>query len=465
MKRLRILYAGWGFTPFRGGGSVRYAEALMRGMAGRNHAVGHFCTGRYGISRTPELRPWERGPIREFELRNSPILPTWGIGTKAPRLEIGCPPVEASFRSAVREFRPDLLHFHEFLTMPASLAGVARAEGVPYLCSLHDYATVCATCLLFKYDRTVCLDYKEGADCVRCSAEAPDDSPSFRFALFAHSLFNGRPPAIFSGAAAFAKRYLRRKAKAGKSAGDRNTGDSEGFVLRRRAFLDALSGARAVLPVSNRVKELFALHGADTPNFHVLYPSLPHLDTIRRRDRAMREGAPLRLGFLGMCLPTKGVETVFEAIARMENPSRVEFGLHGEYAPAFRDELRRKYPSVRAIFAGPYKAEELNAVLDGIDVGIFPSLTEETFGFVAVEFLNAGIPVVASRIGAIPEYLRDGENGLLFPPGDPASLSSILAALSASPSRVGEMSRNCRPMEQFEAHLERVEGIYGEATG
>jgi glycosyltransferase involved in cell wall biosynthesis len=464
MKGMRILYAGWGFTPFRGGGSVRYAEALMRGMAGRGHAVGHFCTGRYGISRTPELRRWERGTIREFEIRNSPILPTWGIGTKSPRLEIGCAPVEDAFRAAVREFRPDLVHFHEFVTMPASLAGVAREEGVPYLCSLHDYATICATCLLFKYDRTVCLDYREGTDCVRCCAEAPGDSPSFRIALFAHSRWNGHPPAILAGAAAFAKTLLRRKARA-ESAVDACEGDSEGFILRRRAFFDALSGARAVLPVSRRVKELFALHGAEPSNFRVTYPSLPHLDGIRRRERTVRPGAPLRLGFLGMCLPTKGVETVFEAIARMEAPGSVEWKIHGGCESGYRDALVRKYPTVRATFAGPYKAEELNSVLDGIDVGIFPSLTEETFGFVAIEFLNAGIPVVASRIGAVPEYLNDGENGLLFPAGDATALAVHLEGLAASPARVAEMSRGCMPGERFEAHLERVLGIYIDVVG
>ncbi|HEY5997551.1 MAG TPA: glycosyltransferase, partial [Candidatus Deferrimicrobiaceae bacterium] len=187
MIQARILYAGWGFTPFRGGGSVRCAEALMHGMAGRGHAVAHFCTGRYGFPGSrPRVSNWMRGPIREYELLNSPILPTWGLGTKAPRQEIACLHVEDAFRKAIADFRPDLVHFHEFMTMPASLAGVAGEAGVPYLCSLHDYGNVCATCLLYRFDKTVCTDYREGRDCVRCSAEAPSDSRLFRLSLWAH---------------------------------------------------------------------------------------------------------------------------------------------------------------------------------------------------------------------------------------------------------------------------------------
>ncbi len=466
MTAFRILYAGWGFTPFRGGGSVHCAEALMHGMAARGHAVAHFCTGRYGLPGSrPVVRNWTRGAIHEYELQNSPILPTWGLGTKSPRQEIVCLHVEDAFRKALRDFRPGLVHFHEFMTMPASLARVAREEEVPYFCSLHDYGTVCATCLLFKHDRTVCTDYRNGVDCIRCCAEAPGDSLLFRGSLFAHSLFNGCLPAMLGGAAALVKSLLRHGASPAAPSGPAGsdivprTGDAEGFVLRRKAFHEALAGARAVLPVSRRVMELFALHGADTSNFRVLHPTQPHIDAIVRRKRKTPTGRPIRLGFLGMCLPTKGVETIFDAISLMKNAAAVELRLHGPCDPAYRDTLLRKYPAVRANFAGSYAAAALNDVLDGIDVGIFPSLTEETFGLVGIEFLNAGIPVVASRIGAIPEYLADGENGLLFTPGNASELSVILDALAASPARIAEMSARTIRWPSFPSHLDDMETI------
>jgi glycosyltransferase involved in cell wall biosynthesis len=453
MTSRRILYVGWGFTPFRGGGSVHCAEALMHGMAGRGHAVAHFCTGRYGVPGShPRLSTWARGPIREYELRDSPILPTWGLGTKTPRGEISCPEIEAAFRRAIADFKPDVVHFHEFMTMPASLATVAREEGIPYLCSLHDYGTVCATCLLFKHDRTVCTDYREGRDCVRCCAQAPPDSALFRLSLWAHSAFDGRPPAILAGAASFAKRLLRKGGEIGDAAGD-----AEGFVLRRKAFHAALAGARAVLPVSRRVAELFAIHGADTGNFRVVHPSLPHIDTIARRVRTAPEGRPIRLGFLGMCLPTKGVGTLFEGLSRTTAPAAFELTLHGACDPVFRDDLLRKHPSVRATFAGAYGADALNGLLDRIDVGLFPSLTEETFGLVGIEFLSAGIPVVASRIGAIPEYVVDGENGLLFTPGDAGDLARTLDTLAAQPDRIAAMSAGTKPAAPFAAHLDAME--------
>ena len=63
------------------------------------------------------------------------------------------------------------------------------------------------------------------------------------------------------------------------------------------------------------------------------------------------------------------------------------------------------------------RAAELPALLSDVDAVVIPSLVWESYSMVAHEALACGVPVIASRLGALPEAVRDGHNGLLFEPG------------------------------------------------
>jgi glycosyltransferase involved in cell wall biosynthesis len=74
---------------------------------------------------------------------------------------------------------------------------------------------------------------------------------------------------------------------------------------------------------------------------------------------------------------------------------------------------------------------------------VTPSILPESFGLVAVEAMSAGLPVIASRIGALPEVVGD-HTGILVEPGDTASLLVAMEKLRASPSQRAEMGRQGR---------------------
>ena len=87
----------------------------------------------------------------------------------------------------------------------------------------------------------------------------------------------------------------------------------------------------------------------------------------------------------------------------------------------------------------PPGSAELEAAFASADVFMLPSV-HEPFGIVALEAMARGIPLIASNVGGLPDFVKDGENGLLFDPSDPANLVRAFDRLVAlPPERVNAM--------------------------
>lgn len=87
--------------------------------------------------------------------------------------------------------------------------------------------------------------------------------------------------------------------------------------------------------------------------------------------------------------------------------------------------------------------DDVAAVLQATDIAVQPSHFE-ALGLAAIEALACGVPVVASRVGGLPDFIRDGENGRLVPPKDPTALSAALKSLvtdHAARTRMASIAR------------------------
>lgn len=97
-----------------------------------------------------------------------------------------------------------------------------------------------------------------------------------------------------------------------------------------------------------------------------------------------------------------------------------------------------------------------------------PSLWPEPFGIVGIEAMARALPVVAYRSGGIPEWLADGETGILVEPGDVRGLAATLDEILSDPEKARRMGRagQSRQRELFgpAQHIERLEAIYKEVA-
>ncbi len=123
-----------------------------------------------------------------------------------------------------------------------------------------------------------------------------------------------------------------------------------------------------------------------------------------------------------------------------------------------REELERRASGGEVRFAGRVEDDELARLRAGAAIALAPSRSDETFGLAAAEALAAGVPVIASRVGAFPELLDEHE---LVPAGDPGALALAIRRL-AGDRAAGERGRErVRAMCAPAVVAEKLARIYG----
>ncbi len=111
--------------------------------------------------------------------------------------------------------------------------------------------------------------------------------------------------------------------------------------------------------------------------------------------------------------------------------------------------LRERFKGTDTVFTGYMSGDDLASAYASADVFAFPSDTE-TLGFVAMEAMASGVPVVGARAGGIPDVITDGRNGFMFTPGDLGELTERLRALLFDPALREAMGKRAR--EDVEPH-------------
>jgi glycosyltransferase involved in cell wall biosynthesis len=145
-------------------------------------------------------------------------------------------------------------------------------------------------------------------------------------------------------------------------------------------------------------------------------------------------------------------------------PGLVEGHAFGTGPAAYVDLLRRIDAQGFIQFHGPYALDALPDVLRGVDVVVVPSICEETAGLVVLEALAARVPVVVSRIGGLPEFVREGVDGFTFHPRDAVDLAHALHRFGRDPALLGRMQRAILPPRPFGTFLDELIAHYREVV-
>ena len=296
--------------------------------------------------------------------------------------------------AAVRRTGARVVHAHNLNpSLGWRALAAARAAGARVVLHLHNYRLVCAVGTCFN---------PHGEDCTRCQGR--NTLPGVRL----NCRGTGAEAAVYGASLALYQRRL--------------TAHADAIVVPSRAAFERLHALRAPVGAVDVVPHVIRAF-ADRPT---LTPDGPALIASR-------------------LAPEKGIETAIDAaraagiplVVAGDGPSRAALEAHARGADV--------------TFAGRIGLTELAALRAAASLAVVPSRSAETFGLAAAEAMAAGLPVVATRIGALPELL-EGDPEALAPPGDAPALARAMAA------RRGDAAAAARNLEAVRARCapERV---------
>ena len=308
--------------------------------------------------------------------------------------------------------RPDLVHVHNLypLFSPSVLVACRRA-GLPVVMTNHNYLLTCP----------VTSHLCKGRVCEKC-------------------LGGGEQWCVW-----------------GNCRG--NLAESLGYALRSytarkwRFFYDDVA---IQIVLSNFAKERLKKAGFDEQRIAVL-PNMVPLGPERGESSAGSYAA-----YSGRMMAEKGVDVLLAAVARLPD---VALRLAGD--GNLLAGLKSAAP-VNASFANRLGPQEMAAFYRGARFLVVPSRWFEGCPLVVSEAMSHGLPVIASRIGGLPEFVEDGVTGLLFEPGNVDDLAGKIRQLWDHPDlcrRMGEAGRNKAKLEYGEeTYYRRLMSIYDRAT-
>jgi glycosyltransferase involved in cell wall biosynthesis len=303
-------------------------------------------------------------------------------------------------RETVRELsrvlaqeRPQLVHFHNtFPLISASAYYPCRESGVPVVQTLHNYRLACPAAIFFR----------QGHICEECL-----DHSLWR--AVRHSCYRGSRCASAATASMLAVHRL---------------------LNTWRDMVDCF-----VVPAEFCRAKLS--HAGIPPRKIVVKPN------FLESDPGCRQGAGDYALFVGRLAPEKGIATLLSAWKRLS--SKVPLRVYGD--GSLRSDVERAATADGAGLIQFYGWADRRAVIDAIKGArflVFPSEWYETFGLSVIEAFACGVPVIASRLGAVAELVSDHCTGLHFAPGDSADLAAKAQWAYEHPRELEQMGRNAR---------------------
>jgi glycosyltransferase involved in cell wall biosynthesis len=176
------------------------------------------------------------------------------------------------------------------------------------------------------------------------------------------------------------------------------------------------------------------------------------------------------IGFVGSLKPWHGLSILIEAFAllpRVESLSRLLIVGDGPERSRIEGDVSSHGLQQVVHFTGSVGPEAIPGWLTSMSVGVAPYPEVASFYFSPLkvfEYLAAGLPVVASRVGQLVGVIQDGVNGLLCPPGDAKSLATALHRLQKDSDlrhRMGQAARATAMDHTWEASMRRIIQVAG----
>ncbi|TAJ23497.1 MAG: glycosyltransferase, partial [Planctomycetota bacterium] len=445
-RELSILFVVHGFMPDTWAGTEVYTLELAKALQARGHRVTI-------LARTGAAQSESDGGPREFsvsagEFQGLRVLRfVHRLAHRNLRESFAKSEPEQMLRGILLREKPDLVHFQHLIHTSIGLVRVAKELGLPTIVHCHDYWALCARVQMIRPDGARCDD-NMGAGCYLCVKEKWLEHVPLAKKLGALSGPLAPLAAPFLGQEEYAH-LAERHAAVPAAYLDADLLISPSRFLRRKLLDSPLFRA------ADPHRFLYSDNGLRT-------------DHLRALSKSPDSEGRVRFGFIGTLAWYKGGRVLVDAMARLKaqlNGERAVLRVWGSFDPA-RDAHHAELAQAVAAsgadveFRGRFDNERLSEVYAEIDALVVPSIWYENSPITIHEAWMAKTPVLASKLGGMAEFVRDGVDGLLFEPGNADDLAAVMRRFAVEPALRARLSRDFPRAKSIEDDAAAMEFRY-----
>lgn len=441
---MRIVIPTHMFLPLHSAGTEIYTYNLARALIDRGHQVSVTCVEHLDRGAPDEVTATEDVydgiPVHRmsFNLYRSPDF---------ARHLYDNPHVARHLTAYLRRVEADIVHVTSCVRCSASIIPAVKQLGLPLVLTATDYWFLCPRETLSKDTLEPCQG-PQPQECFRCLYSPLGRPPITR-------LLVALPPPLLKRLMLATHGWNRTQYAI------QHLGPALDIERRIPFLITTLNMADVVIAPSQFLAGKLRQNGATNVHFQ-----RHGIDTAGLVDVPPKPpGTPLRIGYTGHILPRKGVDVLVRAFLRLpeELAARAELVIHGDVnwkTRYLRAVQRLARSSPRIHFAGRYQRAGLGALLGALDAVVVPSIWYENSPLAILEALATHTPVVTSRFGAMAEFVRHEENGLLFECGNADDMAVQLARLIDEPKLLLRFQAAIEPVKTIEQETSELLALY-----
>jgi glycosyltransferase involved in cell wall biosynthesis len=362
--------------------------------------------------------------------------------------------INRRFAQVIDEIKPDIVHIHHLIFLSAGILKIIKNKKIPLVFYLHDYWLVCPKWHLLEKNIHPCekgFSAEFDRECVSCNGEmlnikkGPKQVYILSKRLLPESAVRWLKSLYFGFFPLFSK----------KNAGADKLKERSSIIKGMLEWVDIF------LSPSDFLQDKFISFGIPKEKIRRVgcgFDKTAFIDTVKSNTAAMR------FGFIGTLLPAKGAHVLIEAFNKLERDNcelRIYGRLHAYtgfeyYLPHLKKIAKNK--NIR--FMGEFQHSDITGIFNEIDVLVVPSIWYENSPLVIHEAFLSQTPVIASRIGGIPELVTDNVSGFLFEPGDVNDLVQRMRCLVDNRSISEKLIQGAPDIKDISENAKEVLEIY-----
>lgn len=454
---MKILHYSLGLPPYRTGGLTKYSYDLMKEQVKNKEEVyllfpGHMCL----INKATKIKPYKnQDGIKAFQLINPLPVPLLnGISDAESFIK----PCNINiFKQYLKDYSIEIVHVHTMMGLYKEFLEACKSLNIKIVYTTHDYFGICTKVNFLDNEGNVCND-RNIEKCLKCNQSGYDMK---MITILQSSIYRElKNRNVISKI-----KDILKKNSSNKRTKSNDDHKENGEIKISDDYRKAYKRLLAYYNVMFSYIDKFLYNSSISKEMYEKYldcsgeiVSITHSDIKDNRKLKDYNHDKLRLTYLGPDKEYKGFNLLIDAIKELNNKykSKLELNLYGDIGKYHIDDNINVY--------GRYSYNQLEAIFDQTDLLIVPSIWYETFGFITLEGLSYGVPVlVTDRVGAKDLIIQDGLNlGKVMELGK-ESLKEVISRLCISKAELNKLNRNIKNSNfiyDIENHYKKIKSSY-----